>query len=145
MSTPPRSPEADRFPPEPDVLDVLGDDGFPPGFPSNSERNWAVFCHLGGFAIYLLPFAFGQILVPLLLWLVKRNDSAFVDEHGREALNFQITFTLYAFVAGILVLAWIGWILLVALAVAQAVLMIVASVHASQGEPYRYPFTLRLI
>ena len=52
------------------------DDELPPGFPSDAERNWAVFCHLGGFALSLLPFAFGHILVPLVIWLTKRHDSA---------------------------------------------------------------------
>ncbi len=87
-------------PPLPPQLDPESDDALPPGFPSNAERNWAVFCHLGGFAFYLLGFALGHILVPLALWLIKRDQSAFIEEHGREALNFQISVTLYAIVGG---------------------------------------------
>lgn len=121
------------------------DDELPPGFPSDAERNWAVFCHLGGFALYLLPFAFGHILVPLVIWLTKRHDSAFIEENGREALNFQISITIYAIGAGALAFLLIGLPLLFALAVFQFVLMVVASVRASQGEVYRYPLTLRLL
>src|SRR5690606_16576552 len=107
--------------------------------------NWAVFCHLGGFALYLLPFALGHVLVPLVLWLLRRHESAFVDHHGREALNFQISVTLYGLVAGLLVYVLVGFVLLAALAVFQFVLMVVASVRASQGERYRSPLTIRFV
>jgi len=129
-------------PPLPPAMD---DDAPPPGFPSNTERNWAVFCHLGGFGLYVLPFAFGHVLVPLVIWLVKRNESTFIDEHGREALNFQVSVTLYGIVAGVLAFVLVGFVLLAALVVFQFVFMVIASVRASQGEPYRYPFTIRLI
>ena len=136
-------------PPLPPQLDPGSDDAFdetlPPGFPSNEERNWAVFCHLGGFAFYLLGFALGHILVPLALWLLKREQSAYVDEHGREALNFQISVTLYAIAVGALSFVLVGLLLIPVLAGFHIVLMIVASVRASQGEPYRYPLTIRLL
>ena len=85
------------------------------------------------------------MLVPLVIWLVKRNESAFIDEHGREALNFQVSVTLYGIVAGVLAFVLVGFVLLAALVVFQFVFMVIASVRASQGEPYRYPFTIRLI
>jgi len=135
MATPPQRP----------VTDHDFDDELPPGFPTNTERNWAVFCHLGGFGVYLLPFAFGHILVPLVIWLMKRNDSPFIDENGREALNFQISVTLYGIVAGVLAFVLVGFVLLAALAAFQFVFMVIASVRASQGEVYRYPLTIRLI
>jgi hypothetical protein len=129
----------------PPQLDPESDHALPPGFPSNEERNWAVFCHLGGFAFYLLGFALGHILVPLALWLMKRGQSAFVDENGREALNFQISVTLYAIVTGALCFVLVGFLLIPVLIAFHIVLMIVASVRASQGESYRYPLTIRLI
>jgi uncharacterized Tic20 family protein len=135
MTTPPQRP----------AIDDGSDDELPPGFPTTSERNWAVFCHLGGFGVYLLPFAFGHILVPLVIWLMKRNDSPFIDENGREALNFQISVTLYGIVAGVLAFVLVGFVLLAILAAFQFVLMVIASVRASQGEVYRYPLTIRLI
>jgi len=139
MTTPPLSPQLD-----PGSGDA-SDDALPPGFPSNEERNWAVFCHLGGFAFYLLGFALGHILVPLALWLMKREGSAFIDENGREALNFQISVTLYAIVTGALCFVLVGFLLIPVLMGFHIVLMIVASVRASQGESYRYPLTIRLI
>ena len=102
-------------------------------------------CHLGGFAIYLLPFAFGHVLVPLAIWLWKRRESPYIDEHGREALNFQISVTIYAIVAAVLAFVLVGFLLIAALAIFQFVLMVIASVHASQGDSYRYPFTIRLV
>jgi uncharacterized Tic20 family protein len=120
-------------------------DPLPPGFPTDAERNWAVVCHLGGFALYLLPFAFGHVLVPLAVWLLKRSESPFIDANGREALNFQISITIYGIVAGVLAFVLVGFVLLAALAVFQFVLMVIASVRASQGEVYRYPLTLRLV
>lgn len=140
MATPPL-PET----PQPDAAADEFDDGLPPGHPSNSERNWAACCHLGGFAFYFLGFALGHILVPLALWLLKRNESAFVDEHGREALNFQISVTLYAMVVFALCWLLIGFLFLPVLAGFHIVLMIIASVRASHGEPYRYPLALRLV
>ena len=139
MATPPLPPQVDPG------SDDAFDDALPPGFPSNEERNWAVFCHLGGFAFYLLGFALGHILVPLALWLIKRDQSAFIEEHGREALNFQISVTLYAIVVGALCFVLVGFLLIPVLAAFHIVLMIVASVRASQGEPYRYPLTIRLL
>lgn len=121
------------------------DDGEPSGFPTTAERNWAVFCHLGGFALYVLPFMLGNVLVPLILWLMKRNESPYIDEHGREALNFQISMTIYATVALALAFLLVGFLLLPPLAIFHFVMMVIASVRASQGEHYRYPLTLRLI
>lgn len=120
------------------------DDELPPGFPETWERNWAVFCHLGGLGAFLLP-GFGQILVPLVLWLWRRHESAYVDHHGREAVNFQISMTLYAVAAAALMWVLVGFLLIVVVVAVQFVLMVLASVAASQGERYRYPFTLRLI
>jgi uncharacterized Tic20 family protein len=139
MATPPLPPPVDPG------SDDAFDDALPPGLPNNEERNWAVFCHLGGFAFYLLGFALGHILVPLALWLLKREQSAYIDEHGREALNFQISVTLYAIAVGALSFVLVGLLLIPVLAGFHIVLMIVASVRASQGEPYRYPLTIRLL
>ena len=131
-------------PPLPPTHDDEDDDALPPGFPTNSERNWAVLCHLGGFGLYLIPTV-GHVLVPLAIWLLRRNESAFVDENGREALNFQISVTIYGVIAAVLSIVLIGFALLAALMVFHFVLMVIASVRASQGESYRYPLTLRLI
>ena len=132
------------LPPIP-AIDEGEDDELPPGFPSNEERNWAVFAHLGGFALYLLGFALGHVLIPLVIWLVKREESAFIGENALEALNFQISVTLYSIVVGALCFVLVGFLLLPVLIGFHIVFMIIASVQASQGESYRYPWTLRLL
>jgi len=119
-----------------------GDEGLEE--PAIWERNWAVFCHLGGFAGLLVP-GIGQVFGPLVLWLLRRNESAYVDHHGREAVNFQISMTLYAIVAAALIWVLIGFVLIFVVLGVQFVFMVVASVAASHGELYRYPVTLRLI
>jgi uncharacterized Tic20 family protein len=120
------------------------DEALPPEFPETWERNWAVFCHLAGLSAMVLP-GIGQIVGPLLLWLLRRHDSAYVDHHGREALNFQISTTLYSIVAAALTRVRIGFVLIAIVLVVWFVYMVIASVAASQGERYRYPLTLRLI
>jgi uncharacterized Tic20 family protein len=111
--------------------------------PDPGERNWAVAGHLG--ALVGLLFALGHLLVPLVIWLLKRDSSDYVAEHARESLNFQLSMTLYAIVAGLLVFVLIGYLLLGLLAIADFLLVIVAATHASRGDLYRYPITLRLI
>lgn len=100
-------------------------------------------CHLAAFAGWVIPL--GWILGPLIVWLIKRNEFPFVDEQGKEAVNFQLSVIIYGIVAGILCLLLIGFVLLIALAIFQIVLVIVATVKVSNGEHYRYPLTIRFI
>ncbi len=120
-----------------------------------ADRTWDVLCHLSALAV-LLGVPFGNILGPLVVWLIKRGDSPSVDAHGKEALNFQISLTLYLIVAaGItiaLMIVLIGFLLLPLLVAAAIVVpfldlifVIIASIKAGNGEVYRYPFTLRFI
>jgi uncharacterized Tic20 family protein len=109
----------------------------------SETRNWALACHLGGLAIFTgIPF--GNILVPLVIWLLKRNADPFIDRHGRESLNFQVTMLAYGVVAFLLIFVAIGVLLLPVLLIADIVLMVRAAIAASEGRDYRYPFTLRL-
>ena len=87
----------------------------------------------------------GNILGPLVMWLIKREECPFVDACGKEALNFQISMTIYTIVAGVLVLAVIGLILLPAIIIFNVVLTIMASIRASEGSNYQYPLTIRFI
>jgi uncharacterized Tic20 family protein len=107
-------------------------------------RSWCVGCHLSALAGFVVP-AFGHILGPLIVWLIKRADSPEIDEHGKEALNFQISMLIYNVVAGILCLILIGFVLLAILHVVNVVFVIIAAMRASEGQMYRYPLTLRLI
>jgi hypothetical protein len=111
---------------------------------ANQEKTWGLFCHLSAFALFIFP-AFGNILGPLIIWLIKKDESPYVDKQGKESLNFQISFTLYAFLAGILTLVVIGIFLLLALVVAWVVLVIVATLKASNREEFAYPLSIRFI
>ncbi len=104
--------------------------------PAN-DRNIAVLTHLGGIFFSFLP--------GLLVWLLKKDDNAYVGEQAREALNFQISLLIAYMVSYALMIVLIGFLLLALVWLASLVLCIVAAVQASKGEHYRYPFTLRLI
>ncbi|KEO83407.1 DUF4870 domain-containing protein [Tumebacillus flagellatus] len=113
-------------------------------YETNPEaRTFAMLCHLSALAGYIIPF--GNIIGPLVFWLLKRDQHAFVNDQGKEALNFQISMLLYVIVAGILCLVFIGLILLPIIGIATLVLLIIAGVKAYGGEAYRYPFTIRFL
>ena len=111
---------------------------------SRDVRTWNVLCHATALAGFFVPWA-GHILGPLIVWLAKRGDSSEIDEHGKESLNFQISMLIYNVIAGVLCLALIGFIILPILHILNLVLVIVASIQASEGKFYRYPLTIRLI
>jgi hypothetical protein len=111
--------------------------------PSQEERTMALLTHLSGLAGFVVPF--GNIIAPLIIWQIKKDQSAFVNDQGKEAVNFQISFTLYAIAAGLLILLAVGVLLLPLVGLAGLILMIIAALKANQGVAYRYPFTLRLI
>jgi hypothetical protein len=103
----------------------------------NDAKNMGVLCHLLGF--------FTSFLGPLIIWLIKKDQMPFVDHHGKEALNFQITLAIAFVVAGIAVFCIIGPFLMPIIALADLILSIMACVAASKGEYYKYPWCLRLI
>jgi uncharacterized Tic20 family protein len=118
----------------------------PPPAPATSSdiRTWCVLCHAA--ALLGLFFHFlGHLLGPLIVWLVKRGESPEVDAHGKESLNFQISMLIYDAIAAILCIVLIGIPILIALWVLNTVLVIIASIQASEGKFYRYPLTIRLI
>lgn len=104
---------------------------------SSDDRNIAVLTHLGGIFFSFLP--------GLLVWLLKKDDNAYLAEQGREALNFQISLLIAYMVCYVLMFVLIGFLLLGVVWLANIVLCIVAATKASKAETYRYPFTLRLI
>ena len=143
----------------------------------NNEQQawtWGMLCHLASLVwiplIFVAPFPFINILGPLVVWVLKKNEHPFIDAQGKESLNFQISFTLYSLIVGIIAvivaLVFVGgnifyilqallllfalagiWLVLLAVLIGflQFVLVIIASVKASNGEFYRYPFTIRFI
>ena len=117
---------------------------------TNDERQWAMFTHLSALLGFLIPF--GNVLGPLIFWQIKKNESAFVDDQGKEAVNFQITFTLVMLalvtLGTILLIVLIGFVFYVAAfiaGIAWLVLSILAGIRANNGEYYRYPWTWRPI
>ena len=111
---------------------------------STDVRTWCVLCHAS--ALLGLFFHFlGHIFGPLLVWLIKRGDSPEIDAHGKESLNFQISMLIYDVIAFILFIFFIGIPILIALWILNTVLVIIASIRASEGKFFRYPITIRLI
>ncbi|WP_345785320.1 DUF4870 domain-containing protein [Thalassobacterium sedimentorum] len=104
----------------------------------------AMLCHLLSF-VGLLGVPIGNILGPLVIWLVKKDQDPFVDATGKEVLNFQITATIYGIICGLLVFVVIGLFLLPVLIIAVVVLTIIGALKANEGILYRYPFTIRFL
>lgn len=107
------------------------------------SRTWEVLCHLSSFAGKVIPF--GHIFGPLLVWLLKRAESPDIDHHGKEALNFQLSVTLYLLLLVPFCFVLIGIPFVILLVLLDLVFTIVAAVKASSGQPYRYPLTIRFI
>jgi uncharacterized protein len=125
----------------------------PPSAPPPDEkqmRMWNMFCHLSALAGFVVPF--GNILGPLLVWQIKKQEFPSVEVHGKAALNFQITAAIVLLVGGLLAFALsffcIGFLLLpvvLAVYVASIVFAIIAGIRANDGLDYRYPWSLTLI
>jgi uncharacterized Tic20 family protein len=115
----------------------------PTSAPTQDERTWGMVAHLSALGFFILPF--GNIIGPLVVWLAKRDHSAFVGLHAKEALNFNITVLIGALVCGVLFLFSIGILFGAVLFVFWLVLTIIAALKANEGATYRYPFTVRLV
>ncbi|WP_246193419.1 DUF4870 domain-containing protein [Pseudoxanthomonas suwonensis] len=102
-----------------------------------------MFAHLSTFIGLIIPF--GTLLGPLVVWLIKKDTMPFVNDQGKEALNFNITVLIAIVVSGLLTIILIGFLLLFAVGLAWLVLSIIAAIKANEGVAYRYPFTLRLV
>jgi uncharacterized Tic20 family protein len=109
----------------------------------SDETMWAMFCHLGGLFGFVFPF--GNILAPLVIWLVHRDKYPLVDDQGKEAVNFQISLSIYLIASALMVLIVIGLFLFIALLVFALVVTVSAAIQASKGGKYRYPFAIRFI
>jgi hypothetical protein len=111
---------------------------------SKSDENmWAMFCHLGG--LFGIVFPFGNIIVPLVIWLVHRDKFPLVDDQGKEAVNFQISISIYLIASALMILIVVGFVLLIALLIFALVVTVSAAIQASKGGKYRYPFSIRFI
>lgn len=116
----------------------------PAAVSSSNVRTWNILCHASALLGVFFHFP-GHLLGPLVVWLAKRDDSPEIDAHGKESLNFQISMLIYNVIAAVFCLILIGFFFLAVLWVLNAVLVIVASIQASDGKFYRYPMTIRFI
>jgi len=103
-----------------------------------------MLAHATALVGFLVPVA-GHLVGPLIVWLSKRHDSAEIDAHGKESMNFQISMLIWYCVAGILCFVLIGIPILILLHLLNIIFVIVASIQASEGRLYRYPLTIRFI
>lgn len=112
--------------------------------PGPEARQWAMFCHYAAFFWFLVPMI-GNVIGPLVVWQLKKDSEPFVDDQGKEALNFQITFSLAMMICGVLAWIIIGFPLMLLVSVVALVLTIIAGIKANAGEAYRYPICWRLV
>ena len=111
--------------------------------PSKDEKMWAMLCHVSTIIGFVIPF--GNILAPLVIWLIKKEEYPLVNDQGKEAVNFQITMTIAVLISALLTIILIGIPLLIALGLAWIILTVIAAMKSYEGEKYRYPYAIRLI
>ena len=111
--------------------------------PSKDERTWAMLSHFSALCMFIFPF--GNILAPLIIWLIKKEEMPFVQDQGKEVLNFQISMTIYLIGSIILIIVLIGIPILIGLGIFNVIITIIAGIKANDGKSYRYPINLRLI
>jgi hypothetical protein len=113
--------------------------------PNESARSWCIGLHLSGFSGILMGWSLMHIIAPLVIWLIKRADSSEIDVTGKEVLNFQISYSIYTGISILLCFVLVGFVLLPIVLIAWLICMVLASVRTSNGEAYRYPFTIRFL
>lgn len=106
------------------------------------EKQWGMFVHLAALATFVLPVA-GNIIGPLIIYLIKKDEYEFVNDQGKEVLNFQITWSIIFAISAVLILVGIGILMLIGFGIAWLVLVVMGSVAANNGQHYRYPFTIK--
>ena len=114
---------------------------------SKEACTWAMYCHLAGLGWLLwwvVPFVGGVIGV-LIIWQIKKDQYSFVNENGKEAMNFQISMLIYWLASAVLCFCGIGLVLMPIVAVLDIVFTITAAIKASNGEHYHYPLSIRFV
>ncbi len=106
--------------------------------PTQDEKNLALIMHV----LSLVGFS---LIGPLIVWLIKKDESAFIDKQGRELLNFQLSLLIYFIVSFVLCLVMIGFVLVALLAIASLILTIIGLIRATEGKIYRFPLTIRML
>jgi uncharacterized protein len=109
----------------------------------SDTKTWAVFCHLCGLLGYIVPF--GNIAGPIIIWAIKGKEMPSLEKHYKEALNFQISMTIYMMICFILTFLLIGFILFPIIIVLDIIFIIKAALAANKGQLYHYPLTIHLV
>ena len=110
---------------------------------SETERNWAMLCHLSAFAGFFFPF--GGVIGPLICWLTRRDESSWVNVNGKASLNFQLSMLLYMILAFPLCFIIIGFPIIFLVLTLKVICIIIASLKAPKGELFRYPLAIPFI
>jgi uncharacterized protein len=122
---------------EPTTNSFLGAEEQPLVAPNSDERTLAILSHV--------LTIFVGFIAPLVIYLIKNRESQFVSDHAKESLNFQITVTIGYFIGVLTLILLVGFLILIVLGLVHVILVIVATIRASEGKLYRYPFCIRLI
>jgi uncharacterized Tic20 family protein len=115
-----------------------------PATEAKADHTAGMLCHLLSLTL-LIGVPLGNILGPLIIWLIKRDEDPFVDLCGKESLNFQISMTIYMMIAGILIFFIVGLFMIPGLMILNIVYTIIAAIKASKGTSYTYPLSIRFI
>lgn len=108
------------------------------------EKQWAMLSHLGALSLYIgIPF--GHIIIPLVIYLSKKEESPLIADQAKESLNFQITISIFALVFLVFSFLLIGIPFLIATGLLHIVFTIIATVEVDKGNMYRYPFNIRFV
>lgn len=110
---------------------------------TQDEKNTAVLVHLAALAGLVVPF--GNVLGPLVVWLLKRDNMPFVDHQGKEAINFQITMSIAMVISLVMIVIIVGILTSIGLGIFWLVIVIKAAMRTSEGMVYRYPFSIRFV
>lgn len=110
---------------------------------SETERNWAMLCHLSAFAGFFFPF--GGIIGPLICWLTRKDESAWIDINGKNSLNFELSILLYIVLCIPLIFIVVGIPIIFMLVTVKVICIIIGSVKASKGELFKYPLAIPFI
>ena len=120
-----------------ETQELMGQESLPAIIPTQDEKTMALLSHILALV--------GWFIAPLIIYLLKKDESPFVAEHAKESLNFQITIGLFYIISFILLIILIGAFLMVIVGLVNLILIIIATIKASEGKYYKYPFNLRLI
>ncbi len=111
---------------------------------SKDARTWGMACHLMALAGFVLPIV-GIVVGPLVVWMLKRDEDPFIDDQGKEAVNFQITMLIAFVVCFFLMFVVIGAFLMPLVGLADLIFTIIGAMKANEGVKYRYPFAIRFL